>query len=108
MLMEYWCFYYDYLVFGDIVLVFVYIIDFYEFYDLLNYLDVYGNFFFVKFSKLLVNFLVGFEFKVSLIFVLYLYNICIFFYKLIKFLYFNIIGVFDSLFFNVVNILRYM
>lgn len=65
MSMEYRCLHYDHLVLGDPALVIAYITDFYEPYDLSNYLDAHGNSSFVKFSKSSVNLPVGFEFKVS-------------------------------------------
>lgn len=65
MSMEYRCLHYDHLVFGDPALVIAYITDFYEPYDLSNYLDAHGNSSFVKFSKSSVNLPIGFEFKVS-------------------------------------------
>uniref|UniRef100_K1QEI9 G-protein coupled receptors family 1 profile domain-containing protein n=1 Tax=Magallana gigas TaxID=29159 RepID=K1QEI9_MAGGI len=63
MSMEYRCLHYDHLVLGDTALVLAYITDFYEPYDLSNYLDAHGNSSFVKFSKSSVNLPVGFEFK---------------------------------------------
>lgn len=65
MSMEYRCLHYNHLVIGDTALVLAYITDFYEPYDLSNYLDAHGNSSFVKFSKSSVNLPIGFEFKVG-------------------------------------------
>lgn len=108
MSMEYRCLHYDHLVFGDPALVIAYITDFYEPYDLSNYLNAHGNSSFVKFSKSSVNLPVGFEFKVSLTLVLYSYNTSILPYKSTKSSYFNITGFSDSLLFNAANISGHM
>lgn len=108
MSMEYRCLHYDHLVLGDTALVLAYITDFYEPYDLSNYLNAHGNSSFVKFSKSSVNLPVGFEFKVSLTLVLYSYNTSILPYKSTKSSYFNITGFSDSLLFNAANISGHM
>lgn len=84
MSMEYQCLHYNHLVIGDTALVLAYITDFYEPYDLSNYLDVHGNSSFVKFSKSSVNLPIGFEFKVSQTLIFYSYNKNILPYKSTK------------------------
>lgn len=106
MSMEYRCLHYNHLVLGDTALVLAYITDFFEPYDLSNYLDAHGNSSFVKFSKSSVNLPVGFEFKVSLTLVLYSYDTSILPYKSTKSSYFNITRFSDSLLFNAANIAR--
>lgn len=64
LLVEFCCFYYFYLVIGDILLVVVYIMDYSKFYKIVYYLNIYENFFFVNFSRMLVRLLIGREFKV--------------------------------------------
>lgn len=65
MLLEFCCLYYFYLVFGDNVLVVVYIMDYFEFYEIFYYLKIYGEFFFINFSRMLVILLIGIDFKVK-------------------------------------------
>lgn len=48
----------------------VYIMDYFEFYEIFYYLKIYGDFFFINFSRMLVILLIGIDFKVKIYLVL--------------------------------------